>query len=106
MPIMAVPVISRSSLLVYGSGSVLSSYSAVIVSPSATLSLCPDDSSSLVKDTVPSNIQVASFVSVIIKEIPPASESDQTSTSKLSTFSGSQFMSGSTTLTTPLPPAG
>jgi hypothetical protein len=68
VPIMAVPVISRSSLLVYGSGSVLSSYSAVIVSPSATLSLCPDDSSSLVKDTVPSNIPVASFVSATLRQ--------------------------------------
>jgi len=75
-----VAVISSSSAVVYGSGNVLSSYSAVTVSPSATLSLCPEESLEVVKNTIPSKIPVASLVSVTVRSIPPASESDQAST--------------------------
>ena len=106
VPINVVAVMSRSSLKVYGPGSVRSSYSAVTVSPSVILRRWPEDSTSVLKATVPSNMPVASSVSVTVRSMPPASVSDQTLMSKLSTASGLIFMSGSITCTTPVPDAG
>ena len=80
----------------------MSSYSAVIMSPSDTRSMDPEDSSVIVKYTVPSKIPLALFVSVTIRSIPPASESDQTSIAKLSIDSEFKFISASMTLTTPV----
>ena len=106
VPMIAEAVTSMSSLVLYGFGSVPSVYSAEMVSPSATRRRWPEDSSVVVKKTVPSNTPVASFVSVTVRSMPPESESEYTSTSKLSTASGSRFMSRSMTLTTPVPCAG
>ena len=85
----------------YGAGNVLSLYSPVTVSPSATCSLFPDDWKLVVKYAVPWKIPVASPVSVMVSLIPPESESDHTLVSNLSTAFGLRFMSGSTICNTP-----
>ncbi len=56
-------VTSSSSAVVCGSGRVLSSYSAQTISPSATRSLEPDDSSEA-NSTNPWNTPVATSISV------------------------------------------
>ena len=74
----------------------------MIASPSETLNVCPLDASLVVKNTVPSNTPVDSFVSVTVNSIPPESESEYTSTLKFSTESALAFISGSVTVTTAL----
>ena len=59
MPIVNVDATVNESLSVYGSGRVVSEYSAVTVSPSETRRFEPEVASVEVKNTVPSNTPVS-----------------------------------------------
>ena len=105
MPIVNVPAMVKSSDVVYGSGRVSSTYSAVTVSPSETRRFEPEVASVEVKNTVPSNTPVFSSVSFRVSVKPPLSESENTATVNVSIISSLMFSSASTTVNTAEPPA-
>ncbi len=73
-------ITSCSSEILYGDGSVLSSYLAVMVLPGIARSLFPLESFVCVKTTSASKIPESSDVSVAATETPAESESEETST--------------------------
>src|SRR5579875_3289997 len=89
-----------------GSGSVLSVYSPVMVSPSETCSLFPEDGYWVAKSAVPWKMPDPGAVSVMVSLIPPESEVDHTLASNLLIASGLMLMSGSVIWRIPCPSAG
>ena len=96
VPTVAVAATVNVSLEPYGEGSVVSSNSNVMVSPSDTRNIEPDDAPEVDVNNVHSNIPVSSSVSDSVICIPPESESDVRSTALVSITSGLKSQSGST----------